>query len=92
MGRGNAVPGITAIYISAYLMHGNAPAILRHKIIFILLIKAMTHRLSQIFHFWYVHYSSLHVTLPQPFFDHVFKLNIGLKFLNNHSIDCLENW
>jgi hypothetical protein len=39
-----------------------------------------------------ISYSSLHVTLPQPLFDHVFKLNIRLKFLNNHYIDCLENW
>jgi hypothetical protein len=37
-------------------------------------------------------YSSLHVILPQPLFDHVFELNIRSKFLNNHSIDCLENW
>jgi hypothetical protein len=28
----------------------------------------------------------------QPLFDHVFKLNTGSKFLNDHSIDCLENW
>jgi hypothetical protein len=32
-------------------------------------------------------YSSLHVTLPLSFLDHVFELNIGLRLLNNHCMD-----
>ena len=35
-------------------------------------------------------YSSLHVTLPLPFLDHVFELNIVLRLLNNHCMDWPE--
>jgi len=34
-----------------------------------------------------LNYSSLHMTLPLPFLDHVFEFNIGLRLLNNHCMD-----
>jgi len=42
--------------------------------------------------YWYnarrfIIYSSLHMTLPLPFWDHVFELNIGLRLLNNRRMD-----